>query len=90
MEVSTRFLTVILSIVVGSILAMGSQIEAIPDTGIGIAPTNALETINVQTSPWADTDTLVTADVYNQKIYFVGEGIIFNVTEAFNSTHAVP
>lgn len=86
-----RLLVIILGISIGSIIVMGSQIEAVPDSMIGIAPTNAFDTINVETSPWADTDTLVTADVYNQKIYFVSDGsIIFNVTEAFNSTHAKP
>ncbi len=94
--VSMKLLVMVLSVAVGSIIVMGSQIEAIPDTMIGVPPTDAMHTINVQTNPpsnraQAFSDTLVQADFYDQKIYFVSDGsIIFNVTEAFNSTHAVP
>lgn len=86
-----RLLGVILGIAIGSLVVMGSQAGAIPNSNIGIAPTNSFDRIDVQTSPWAESDTLVTADVYNQKIYFVSDGsVIFNVTDAFNATHAFP
>ncbi len=91
-----KLLIMILAISVGSLLTIGSQIEAIPDTMIGVPPTDALSKINVQTNPPSNraqalSDTLVEADVYNEKIYFVSDGsIVFNVTDAFNSTHAVP
>jgi len=82
-----RLLIIILGIAIGSIALMGAQGYA-DYQNIGIAPTDSFQTIQVETSPWADTDTLVTADVYNQKIYFVSDGsIIFNVTNAYNSTH---
>ncbi len=91
-----KLLIITLAIVVGSIIVMSENIvDAIPNANIGIAPTNALSTINVQTSPPSNpaqalSDTLVEADLYNQKIYFVSDGsVIFNVTNAFNSTHAI-
>ncbi len=86
-----------LVITVGSIIVMSENIvEAIPNANIGIAPTNAFSTINVQTSPPSNpaqalSDTLVEAELYNQKIYFVSDGsVTFNVTDAFNATHALP
>ena len=85
-----RLLLIILGISIGSIAVMGSQGYA-DYQNIGIAPTDSMQTINVQTSPWAASDTLVIAESYDQKIYFVSDGsIIFNVTEAFNATHGVP
>lgn len=86
-----RLVIVIVGVAIGSIVMVSMQAQAIPNSNIGIAPTDAMETIQVQTSPWYTSDTLVEADSYNQKIYFVSDGtIIFNVTEAFNSTHPVP
>lgn len=49
-----------------------------------IPPTNALQIIEVLTSPWAGQDTNVTADSYNDRFYFVSDGsILFNVTETY-------
>lgn len=87
----TKLLIIIMGIAIGSIAVMSTQVQAIPNSNIGIAPTDAMQNIQVQTSPWYFSDTLVTADSYDQKIYFVSDGsIIFNVTEAFNATHPVP
>jgi hypothetical protein len=86
-----KLLIVILGVTLGSIAVMAVNTAEADYQNIGIAPTNAFDIINVQTSPWAASDTLVEADVYNQKIYFVSDGsVIFNVTDAFNATHAVP
>jgi len=81
--VSIKLLVILLGISIGSIAVMSTQVQAIPNSNIGIAPTDAMHTIQVQTSPWAVSDTLVVAEQYDQQIYFVSDGsIIFNVTEA--------
>ncbi len=89
--VSTKLFIVVVAVLVGSMIVMNqNQVEA-DYQNIGIAPTEAIERINVQTSPWAGNDTVVKADVYNELIWFVSDGSIeFNVTDAYNSTHAFP
>jgi len=91
--VSTKLFIVVVAVLIGSIIIMNqNQVEA-DYQNIGIAPTEAIERINVQTSPNHQlvNDTVVKADVYNELIWFVSDGsIIFNVTEAYNSTHAFP
>lgn len=81
--VSMRLLVITMGIAIGSIAVMGSQGYA-DYQNIGIAPTNAVETINVQTSPWAVSDTLVVAEQYDETFYFVSDGsVIFNVTTTY-------
>lgn len=89
--IDIKYVMVIVGVAVASMTIVGMQVQAAPNSNIGIAPTDAMQDIQVQTSPWYVSDTLVTADTYDQKIYFVSDGtIIFNVTEAFNATHPVP
>lgn len=82
--VSMKLLVITLAITMGSILAMSINTVNADYQNIGIAPTDALQTINVQTSPWAVSDTLVVAEQYDETFYFVSDGsIIFNVTESY-------
>jgi hypothetical protein len=81
---------IVMGIAIGSVAMMNSN--AIADyQNIGIAPTDAVQKIKVQTGVWAVNDTFVIAETYDDTIFYVSDGsITFNVTAAHNSTHAFP
>lgn len=68
---------------IGGLIGLAIGLSMIPIEA-AIPPTPALKTVNVDTSPWAGFDTDVTANLYNDKWFYVaGEGIGFNVTETY-------
>lgn len=82
--VSTKLFIVVMAVMIGSIATLSLNTVSADYQNIGIAPTDALQTINVQTSPWAVSDTLVVAEQYDETFYFVSDGsVIFNVTESY-------
>ena len=67
----------------GFVISMALTV-GIPMVESAIPPTPSWKIFEIQTDPWFGSNTNVTADLYNDQVFFVSDGSIsFNVTESY-------